>query len=406
MLTQEENEFFTRVGPGTPAGTWLRRYWYPICPVTELTPETPTRYVRLLGEDLVMFKDKSGNVGLLRDRCPHRGASLVYGRVEERGIACAYHGWLYDCNGNLLETPLERNEALVGRIKQPAYHARKYAGLYWAYMGPDPVPEIPKWDVLERKDGRLEINVYQPIDCNWLQSIENSADPDHRQILHQEYVGSPKGREPAQTTRGRIDDIWGNDLVELWYGGIMKVRHFKNGLKDQHPLILPTILRQGQGLQLRQPIDDYTIWEIRVNFKPNKDGSLREDDDDVVVNYIEPHKVPGYGLRARPSYLMDRVAFQDYMCWETMGAISDRTIENLGASDECLVMFRNMVKANIMKTLEGEDPVGVFRDPDHEMIDTKLAENLGTLGASEIPDVPFIEANYPPIVPGFYAKAR
>ena len=96
MLTQEENVRLTQVGPGTPGGELLRRYWYPVAVVQDLTPERPTKFVRLLGEDLVLFKDKSGRVGLLADHCSHRSASLVYGRVEERGIACAYHGWLYD----------------------------------------------------------------------------------------------------------------------------------------------------------------------------------------------------------------------------------------------------------------------------------------------------------------------
>src|SRR5712691_10530100 len=107
VLTKEENEFLTRVGPGTPAGELLRRYWLPVGYVEELTDESPTRFVRILGEDLVLFKDKSGNVGLLADHCSHRGASLLYGRVEECGLACAYHGWLYDTQGICLETPAE-----------------------------------------------------------------------------------------------------------------------------------------------------------------------------------------------------------------------------------------------------------------------------------------------------------
>ncbi|HEY3118777.1 MAG TPA: Rieske 2Fe-2S domain-containing protein, partial [Chloroflexota bacterium] len=113
MLTQEENEFLTRVGPGTPGGELLRRYWHPIALTQDLSDEKPTHFVRLLGEDLVLFKDKSGRVGLIQDHCPHRGASLLYGRVEERGIACAYHGWLYDTQGNCLETPAEPADSLL-----------------------------------------------------------------------------------------------------------------------------------------------------------------------------------------------------------------------------------------------------------------------------------------------------
>ena len=112
MLTREQNKLLTSVGPGTPAGELLRRYWFPVA-VSQDLAEQSTKFVRLLGEDLVLFKDKSGRVGLLADHCSHRGASLLYGRVEERGISCAYHGWLYDCEGNILETPPERNDAIM-----------------------------------------------------------------------------------------------------------------------------------------------------------------------------------------------------------------------------------------------------------------------------------------------------
>src|SRR5947209_6506515 len=128
MLTEEENRFFSEVGPGTPAGELLRRYWMPVRVAAELTPEQPTKFVRVLGEDLVLFLDKSGNVGLLADHCAHRGASLLYGRVEERGIACAYHGWLYDTAGNCLETPAEPAGSMLHlTVKQRAYPVRRVA---------------------------------------------------------------------------------------------------------------------------------------------------------------------------------------------------------------------------------------------------------------------------------------
>src|SRR5436309_4540959 len=137
VLTQEENEFLTRVGPGTPGGELLRRYWLPVTPVQEISDSHPTRFVRLLGEDLVLFKDKSGRIGAIQDHCPHRGASLLYGRVEERGIACAYHGWLYDIEGNCLETPAEPADSkLYLTIKAKAYPVLEHVGALWIYMGP------------------------------------------------------------------------------------------------------------------------------------------------------------------------------------------------------------------------------------------------------------------------------
>src|SRR5438477_12820734 len=171
MLTQAENDLLTKVGPGEPAGELLRRYWMPVALVSELSEEQPTKFVRLLCEDLVLFLDKSGRVGLLADRCSHRNASLCYGRVEERGISCAYHGWLYDIDGNILETPPERNDAIMRSVKQTCYPVRKYLSMYWAYLGPAPAPEIPRYDVLARKDGSRKIVVHPRVDCNWFQTM-------------------------------------------------------------------------------------------------------------------------------------------------------------------------------------------------------------------------------------------
>src|SRR6185437_7283251 len=168
MLSQAENDTLTRVGPGTPAGELLRRYWMPVGIAAELTDEQPTKFVRLMGEDLVLFRDKTGRVGLLGDRCAHRGASLLYGRLEERGISCAYHGWLYDVHGNCLETPAEPADSKFHlTVKAKAYPVQEYVGVLWIYMGPQPAPVIPPYDYFTRK-GRTRVNVTQPIlHCNW-----------------------------------------------------------------------------------------------------------------------------------------------------------------------------------------------------------------------------------------------
>src|SRR6266702_4360040 len=160
MLTHEDNELISRVGPGTPAGEMLRRYWYPVAFSHELTEETPTHFVRLLGEDLVLFRDKSGRVGLIGDHCAHRGASLMYGRVEERGISCAYHGWLYDTAGNCLECPAEPAGSMFHlTVKHRAYPVQKFIGLIWAYLGPQPAPLIPHYDVWFRQDGYRTVDM-------------------------------------------------------------------------------------------------------------------------------------------------------------------------------------------------------------------------------------------------------
>src|SRR5439155_2579528 len=202
-----------------------------------------TAFVRILGEDLVLFRDRSGNVGLVGDHCPHRGASLLYGRIEERGIACAYHGWLYDTEGNCLETPAEpANSKLYLTVKAKAYPVEKRAGLYWAYLGPEPVPAFPNYDILVRRDGKLTVQQRGKLDCNYFQAMENSVDPAHLQILHIETAA--KGRPIVDTTRGFTDDVESFDFL-LTDHGIMKRRTYRTGVVDEHPLIFPNILRQG-----------------------------------------------------------------------------------------------------------------------------------------------------------------
>ncbi|MEA2639745.1 MAG: 5,5-dehydrodivanillate O-demethylase oxygenase subunit, partial [Chloroflexota bacterium] len=254
VLTREENEFITRVGPGTPAGELFRRYWLPVGYVQELSDEQSTKFVRILGEDLVLFKDKSGNVGLIQDHCAHRGASLLYGRVEERGIACAYHGWLYDTSGSCLECPAEPAGSMFHlTVKMQAYPVREFIGMYWAYMGPSPAPEIPHYDVWVRKDGHRHLYLQPQLDANWLQPMENSADPAHLQILHQ--GTAYRDRTPPNTTRGFTDDVESFDFYESEIG-LIKHRVYKNGMTDEHPLIFPNILRQGDATQIRVPVDD------------------------------------------------------------------------------------------------------------------------------------------------------
>jgi len=270
MLTGEQNAILTQVGPGTPGGELLRRYWHPISIAEELSDEHPTKFVRVLGEDLVLFKDKGGHVGLLADHCAHRGASLLYGRVEERGIACAYHGWLYDVEGNCLETPAEPAESLFRlTVKQRAYPVQRYAGFFWAYLGPLPAPALTKFDVLARTDGHRRITVFPVLDCNWFAAAENAVDPWHLQILHQDQPRST--RRPANTTRGYVDDIATSDFY-LTSFGIMKKRVYKDGRVEEHPMIFPTHLRTG-SMWLRTPIDDTHTWQATVAFVRHEDGS-------------------------------------------------------------------------------------------------------------------------------------
>ncbi|HZT09122.1 MAG TPA: Rieske 2Fe-2S domain-containing protein [Chloroflexota bacterium] len=376
MLTREENELLTRFGPGTPAGELLRRYWHPVAFAKDLTEDSPTRFVRIMGEDLVLFKDKSGNVGLMQDHCVHRGASMLYGRVEERGIACAYHGWLYDTKGNCLETPAEPADSkFYLTVKAKAYPVKKFIGMYWAYLGPLPAPEIPKIDVWVRRDGRRKIGVRPQLDCNWLQAMENSADSAHLQILHQSATG--RG-DPPTTTRGFIDSIASFDYWEYPFG-LMKQAVYQNGKSDTHPLLFPNILRQGDGTHIRVPIDDTHTVIYDVRFVPSEDGSL-VDDDEPEIRPFRPFKDPVDGQYPYATFRMDEVPAQDYMAWETQGPIADRTVERLATSDRGVVMYRQMLFREIERVRQGLDPMGVVRDPNHDVIETNLDESLEHMG--------------------------
>jgi 5,5'-dehydrodivanillate O-demethylase len=389
MLTKEENDFLTRVGPGTPAGDLLRRYWHPIAIAQELTPEQPTRFVRLLGENLVLFRDKLGRVGLIGDRCSHRSASLCYGRVEERGISCAYHGWLYDTEGNILETPPERNDAIINSVKHLAYPVKQFVSMYWAYLGPDPAPMLPPYDLLTRRDGRRQIVVHPRLDCNWFQAMENSVDPDHLQILHQEFLTRDNHR-PVNTTRGFIDEVKETDFYSTEYG-VMKKRTYRDGRIDEHPLVFPNMLRQGYGMQIRVPVDDTHTLHFQVFFEP--DPSVTTDPSaDLPVEYKGAYKDPPDQLHPAAHFTMDSVLAQDHAMWETQGPVADRTVEHLSFSDRGVALLRNVAREQIEKVQRGEDPMGVYRGPDDLIVDTNYEESVKAEG-SAVPALVTAEAH-------------
>ncbi len=374
MLTKEENDFLTLVGAGQPAGDWLRRYWQPICVAGELTDDNPTKFIRLLGEDLVLYKDKSNNVGLIQDHCAHRGASLLYGRVEERGIACAYHGWLYDTAGNCLETPAEPADSkFYLTVKATAYPVQRHIGMYWAYLGPQPAPELPRYRewVAAQAKGKMRITVYPDLDCNWLVAAENALDPAHLQILHQDVAN--RDMVPVNTTRGTTDDVKTWDCYETPYG-IMKARTYTNGMLDEHAFIWPTYLTTGW---LRTPIDDtHTAVFIVGEGYRRREGANYVEYDDAIVEYLPSLKYPANALH--PQAMFDfyapfgQIAAQDHVMWETQGLSANRVGERLATSDRGIVLLRELLHKNIEKVMEGLDPAGVIRDASLESIDTTM----------------------------------
>jgi len=378
-MRQAENEILTRVGPGTPAGELLRRYWHPVAVAGELTEEKPIKAVTLLGEKLVVFRlalapgESQPRYGLVAERCRHRLASLAYGRVDHEGIRCPYHGWKYDLGGRCLETPPEPSDSKYYReIRQPAYPVQKLAGLLFAYMGPEPVPLLPRWDALAREDGERWVIIESVIDCNWLQPMENSVDPSHLYWLHGYAFKS--GHLPAHMAQYQEK----HEFIRFEYG-IMK-RRITPGkqpsdppMVDEHPLIFPTMLRHvsnevrgtreavyRHNIQIRVPLDDTHTQVYRINFIPSSTERSPADQD------------PPYEYRPLKSpegeYYMDIVSAQDSMAWETQGPITDRTQEHLGAADRGIVIFRRLLREQIDIVGKGGEPMGVVRDPDKNRI--------------------------------------
>src|SRR5437870_4431311 len=184
MLSTEENDLVTRIGPGTPGGDMMRRYWQPAALAEELPIGGAPLPIRLLSEDLVLFRDDQGRPGLLGIHCSHRGADLSYGRLEDGGLRCIYHGWLYDINGRCLEQPGEpAGSTFHEKIKHSAYPCRELGGFILAYMGPGEPPLVPNYEFLTVPDDqRFETKFHQ--DCNYLQGNEGNIDPTHNSYLH------------------------------------------------------------------------------------------------------------------------------------------------------------------------------------------------------------------------------
>src|SRR4051812_26241634 len=206
MLTQEQNDRLTRVGPGTPMGELLRRYWFPIVRESDLETE-PVLAVKLLGENLALYRNDNGDLGLVAQRCPHPGASLAYGIPEENGLRCPYHGWLFSPEGQCLEQPAEPEDSTFKhRVKTPAYPVQELAGIVFAYLGPDPAPLLPRWDPLAREELVRDVG-FALLPCNWLQVQENSLDPWHVDWLHNtltNYLLKRKGLPPARNPRKTV----------------------------------------------------------------------------------------------------------------------------------------------------------------------------------------------------------
>ncbi|MGH9036861.1 MAG: Rieske 2Fe-2S domain-containing protein [Acidimicrobiia bacterium] len=385
MLDVEENERLTRVGPGTPGGDLLRRYWHPIHPAIGLA-DNPVTKVRILGEDLVLFRDRSGGLGLVGERCPHRRTSLACGIPEAEGLRCCYHGWLFDAGGKCLEQPLEPPDSTFkDRVRITAYPVAEMGGLVWAYLGPDPAPFLPRWDLFVRPDGFRQIVAHR-LPCNWLQVMENRGDLGHAVFTHGrlfQYVLERQGRL-TDDPGARYNATMAEHRAMVERGAYVKYRAVPNEFgftkgrmlsdesEDQrswtvgiYPILFPYILASGpgeEGVRIRRsyqigvPVDDTTTWHFQYFcyvFPPEVEVPAQDR-----VPYVEVPLVDEDG-----NYTLDYVLGQDMVAWYHQGEIADRENEHLGVSDRLVIAYRNLLKAQIDIVAGGGEPMNVFRDP-------------------------------------------
>ena len=372
MLSVEENALLTQVGPGTPGGELFRRYWHPIAAVLEMDDD-PTKEIRLLGEDLVLYRDRSGNYGLIERYCAHRRVDLTYGIPEENGLRCMYHGWMYNETGQCIEQPFEetvRPEArFKDKIKLNGYPVQAYGGLLWAYLGPAPAPMVPHWEPFEWPNAFRDVG-FAKLDCNWLQCQENSLDPVHLEWLHG-YWGEYQRNLRAE--RQGIDKVLVNTNplphqkigFDVFDYGVIKRRVVEGNDETHgdwtlgHPALFPNILFVGDiikcSLQYRVPIDDENTMHITVFAYKAADGHEIPDQERIPYFRVPLHYEDG-------RMIADLVNHQDFVAWVTQGPVVDRTLERLGESDRGIILWRKLLKEQIAIAQDGGDPMCVFRD--------------------------------------------
>ncbi|MFM6997465.1 MAG: Rieske 2Fe-2S domain-containing protein [Limnohabitans sp.] len=358
MLTPEKNQQLTQVGPGTPMGEVLRRHWHPIAGVDELDRQS-VKAVRLMGEDLVLFKDLSGQYGLTDRHCAHRRADLSMGYVEAEGIRCNYHGWQFNAQGACVAAPFEDQIDPQGRLRQKvrlkAYPVRAKAGLLWAYLGPLPVPELPDWEAFSWPNGFVQA-VFAEVPCNWLQTQENSIDPVHFEWMHANWSRRLRGH-----TGGYAPRHLQLAFEEFEHGFVYK--RISEDTNAQHPLwtigrvcLWPNGFFLGDHFEWRVPIDDENTLSVTWSFI-----RVPREAEPFVPTQIPTWTSPVRDGQGR--WITSHVINQDIVAWAGQGRIADRSREHLGASDRGIAMLRRQLQQDIEAVQAGRDPKGVLRDP-------------------------------------------
>jgi len=371
---QRYNAAFTEVGPGTPCGEYLRRYWQPVAVSAEIGRRA--RQVKILGEELIVFRDGHGRPGLLHRRCAHRGTSLYYGRVEEQGIRCCYHGWLFDTEGRCLEQPCEP-EGGTRRdvIRQPWYPVRERYGLAFAFMGPPTkMPLLPRYDVLEnvREPERLfvrssvgatgygDVLVSQPaVPYNWFQFYENNVDPYHVWILHSTISDFAQFAQALKVRpQVRFEREGDTSIIYHAYRQVDGRRMDRVGqcILPNVISIAPVNLDEGpaRSVSWAVPVDDTSF----LGFSVSAGQEMNREFDSVIMT-------PDGKTWSQMSEEEHQAYPGDFEAQASQGSITLHSEEHLLESDQGVVMLRRLILKQIAAVREGKDPSGVaFTEPD------------------------------------------
>src|SRR6202045_570690 len=390
MLSAEQNDRITLTGPQAPAGLLMRRYWQPAALVDELAGNRPVKPVRLMGEDLVLFRDERGRFGLIGRSCPHRGTDLAYGRLEDGGLRCAFHGWLFDVTGRCLQTPAEPDDSnLCPQLRQKAYPVIEKSGILFAYLGPGEPPELPYFDCFVAPATHT-FAFKGMIDCNWLQSLEVGIDPVHTSFLHRFFHDEDPEKGYVKLFRDKSID---SDMpmtrimrehprpqIEIEptdYGmRVCTLRRISDAnthvrvtnLVFPHGFVIP-MSSEMTITQWHVPIDDHRhYWyAIFTSFGApvNKDEMRRQR----LELYELPDSVPrknkrnDYGFdpheQAHATFtgMGADINVHDQWACESMGAIADRTREHLGRSDKAISAYRRLLRGAIAEADSGRPPM-------------------------------------------------
>ncbi|MEK9658538.1 MAG: Rieske 2Fe-2S domain-containing protein [Chloroflexota bacterium] len=382
MLSAADNELLCRVGPGTPMGGYLRRFWTPFLESWRLEAGGSPEDVRLLGEDLVAWRDPSGKVGLMEARCPHRRAPMFYGRNEENGLRCVYHGWQFDHLGNCLEMPAEpAGSTFKDKLKAVAYPVEERGGVLWAYMGPRHLqPSFPEFEWTRVREDQRITSRYRH-ECSWFQSLEGDVDSSHISYLHWD----------ARYQKANKDvDLWVFDRAPRWtlqptdYGMMLaarrntpeegryywRINHF---LQPFYTMVATSLDLKRLLVHIWVPIDDETseVWDIlyatdEAIEQPERDRWLGGDTPhiaslDRATARITADRSKRYGIdrEAQRTWSYTGIAGirnQDLVMVEGMGAIVDRTTEHLGTSDAAVIALRRLFQGYVRDFQEGIEP--------------------------------------------------